>query len=252
MWDNAPLLRGIANLLFSFSLVLALYGVTRYVIQQPAFSIRAVELVGVPQHVDITELERVINEKTKGNFFTVDLDSLRLALEQVPRIRKVSLRRKFPWSVQLKLEEHVALARWNDKGSQGQFNIEMVNTHGEVFRAINAEILPAFNGPNESSGQVTAMYAELSGILKPLHQDVLQIALSPRFSWQLRLRNGMTLVLGREQMQARLMRFVSTYPYSLALMTHTVTYLDLRYLDGFAVFIPRGTETRSKKESIKG
>jgi cell division protein FtsQ len=252
MWDNAPLLRGIANLLFSFSLVLALYGVTRYVIQQPAFSIRAVELVGVPQHIDITELERVMNEKTKGNFFTVDLDSLRLALEQVPWIRKVSLRRKFPWRVQLKLEEHVALARWNDKGSQGQFNTEMVNTHGEVFRAINAEILPAFIGPKESSEQVAAMYAELSGILNPMNQDVVQIALSPRYSWQLRLRNGMTLVLGRGQMQTRLMRFVSTYSYSLALMTHTVTYLDLRYRDGFAANIPRGTETRSKKESIKG
>jgi cell division protein FtsQ len=241
MWDNAPLLRAIANLLFGISVVLMLYGAVRYVLRLPAFPLNAVQLTAAPKQVSVPQIEHVVREQIQGNFFTVDLNRTRQAFEKLPWVRKVSVRRKFPWSLEVELEEHVALARWNGSA--------LVNTHGEVFSAKTEQELPAFVGQPETSVQVAEMYAELSRDLQPLQQEIAQLSLSPRFAWQVRLGNGMVLELGREQMQQRMERFVEVYPYSLATLPHAVMHVDLRYRNGFAAYLPNGLGTQEKRTS---
>lgn len=230
MWDNAPLLRSIANALFGLSLVLVLYGAARYVLQLPVFPLRAVELTAPPQRVSSELLEKVVRERIGGNFFTVDLEQTRLAFEQLPWVRKVSVRRKFPWTLEVEVEEQVALARWN--------GTDLVNTHGEVFAGKVEQELPAFIGQPDSSQQVTQMYAELNATLEPIGRHIVQLSLSPRYAWQVKLDSGMVLELGREEMQQRMARFVAVYPYSLATMAHAARRVDLRYRNGFAVYLP--------------
>lgn len=241
MWDNAPLLRAIANLLFGLSVVLVLYGTARYVLHLPSFPLNTVQLTAAPKQVPVELIERVVREQIRGNFFTVDLKHTRQAFEQLPWVRKVSVRRKFPWSLEVDVEEHVALAHWN--------GTTLVNTHGEVFSARTEQALPAFIGQPETSMQVAEMYGELRAELLPLQVQVAQLSLSPRFAWQVRLSNGMVLELGREQMQQRLARFVEVYPYSLATLAHPVTHVDLRYRNGFAAYLPNGAEAQDKRTS---
>jgi cell division protein FtsQ len=233
MWDNVPLLRSITNALFGLSLVLVLYGTVRYVLRLPAFPLRAVELTAAPQRASVELMEKVLREQVSGNFFTVDLEQTRQAFEKLPWVRKVSVRRKFPWSLQVEVEEQVALARWN--------GAELVNTHGEVFAGKTEQVLPAFIGQPDTSAQVTQMYGELNNALQPLHQQITQISLSPRYAWQVKLEKGMVLELGREEMQARLARFVKVYPYSLAALARAASRVDLRYRNGFAAYLPGGS-----------
>jgi len=230
MWDNTPLLRGIANALFGLSLVLVLYGVLRYVLRLPVFPLRAVELTTVPRRVPVESLEKVVHEQVSGNFFTVDLELTRQAFEKLPWVRKVSVRRKFPWSLQLEVEEQAALANWN--------GMALVNTYGEVFAGKTEQALPAFIGQPDTSAQMTQMYGELNAVLQPMRQHIAQISLSPRFAWQVKLDNGMVLELGREEMRERLARFVKVYPYSLAAMARPSNHVDLRYRNGFAAYVP--------------
>ena len=232
MWDNAPLLRNIANGLFGLSLALVLYGAVRYVLRLPVFPLRAVELTQAPQRVPVELLEKVVHEQVSGNFFTVDLEQTRQAFEKLPWVRKVSVRRKFPWSLQVEVEEQVALAHWNGK--------ELVNTHGEVFAGSSEQVLPDFIGQPDTSAQVTQMYGELSATLQPMKQQIAQISLSPRFAWQVRLDSGLVLELGRDEMQQRLARFVKVYPYSLSALARPVKHVDLRYRNGFAAYLPGG------------
>ena len=232
MWDNTPLLRGIANVLFGASFVLALYGTVRYVLHLPVFPLRIVELTAVPQRVSPELMEKVVHEQVSGNFFTVDLEATRQAFEKLPWVRKVSVRRKFPWSLEVEVEEQVALARWN--------GTSLVNTYGEVFSATTDQVLPVFIGQPETSPQVTQMYADLNAALQPLHQQIVQISLSPRYAWQVKLDKGMVLELGREEMQERMTRFVKVYPYSLAALARPANHVDLRYRNGFAAYLPGG------------
>lgn len=230
MWDNHHLLRSIANLLFGVSVVLVVAGAARYVLRLPEFPLNTVELVAAPQRVSEEELQKVVREQVSGNFFTVDLERARKGFETLPWVRKVSVRRKFPWGLQVDVEEHVALARWNKTA--------LVNTHGEVFAAQATEALPDFVGQADSAAQVTQMYGELNTSLIPLRQQIAQISYSPRFAWQVKLDDGMVLELGREEMQTRLARFVQVYPYSLAANVQAVRHVDLRYRNGFSVYMP--------------
>lgn len=227
MWDNAHLLRGIANVLFGFSVLLMIYGMVRYVAQLPAFSLRAVVLTTNPQRVDVSALEEVVRNQISGNFFTVDLEQVRSAFQQLPWVRSVSIRRKFPWQLEVAIEEHIALARWNKTA--------LVNTRGEVFEASSTEALPEFTGEQENSLVVARMYGEFEQVLQPMQRHIVQLDLSPRMTWQAKLDDGLELALGREAMRERLERFVKVYPYSVAVQTPKARRVDLRYRNGFAV-----------------
>lgn len=243
MWDKPHLLRMMSNTLLALSLLLVGYGVVRYVLQLPVFPLRSVELTAVPLHVDMEQLNKVVKNSVRGSFFSVDLEQTRKAFEQLPWVRKVSVRRKFPWRLEVTLEEHVALARWN--------NSQLVNTYGEVFAGQDTEELPAFSGQPDSSQTVTEMYGVLNKQLDPLGLHIAQISLSPRFAWQIKLDSGMLLELGREQIEQRLVRFVAVYPYSLATRARTVNHVDLRYRNGFAAFLPEGAGNQAGRSSGK-
>ncbi len=228
MWDNAPLLRSIANALFVFSVCAVLYGAAYYAAHLPGlFPLHSVRLSAAPQRVDAAKVLQAVRNEVQGNFFTVDIERLRQSLEKLPWVRGVSIRREFPYRLAVRLEEHQTLARWN--------NVALVNQQGEVFVANSEQALPVFTGPDGAAPEVTQHYAQFSQQLAALDLQVTRLVLSPRHAWQLRLSNGMVLELGREDMQQRLARFVAVYPYSLAAIQSQVKFVDLRYRNGFAV-----------------
>lgn len=228
MWDNAPLLRSIANALFSCSVLAVLCGAIYYAVHLPGlFPLQNVRLNAAPQRVDTAAVLQVVRNEVHGNFFTVDIESLRQSLEKLPWVRNVSIRREFPYRLAVKLEEHQVLARWN--------NSALVNLQGEVFVAQSKQELPSFIGPEGAAAEVTQNYLKFERQLAGLDLQADQIAVSPRHAWRLHLSNGVVLELGRDDLQQRLARFVAVYPYSLAAMQSRLKYVDLRYRNGFAV-----------------
>ncbi len=234
MWDNAKLLRGIANALLGCSALAVLYGAIDYAVHLPGlFPLRSVRLYEAPQRVNPDALLQLVRGEVKGNFFTVDIDGLRRSLEQLPWVRSVSIRREFPYRLAVQLEEHQALAHWN--------NSALVNRQGEVFivgkesAASKAQVLPSFVGPDDAAAEVTRYYMQFERQLAGLDLRADRVTLSQRHAWQLRLSNGLVLELGREDLQQRLARFVAVYPYSLAPAQSRLKYVDLRYRNGFAV-----------------
>ena len=235
MWDNPQALRQLTNTLLGISLLLLFFGAVHYTVHLPDFSLNVVQLVAAPQRVDAAQIEDIVSNEVRGNFFTVDIEEVRRAFEKLPWVRKVSVRRHFPWMLEVKIEEHVALAHWNTG--------ELVNTYGEVFAAESEQVLPKFIGQADTAAEITQMYKIFGEQLAPLKQQVVQISMSPRRAWQLRLNNGLVLELGREQAQERLARFVAVYPTSLASLQRTLNYVDLRYRNGFAAYLPGGIGT---------
>ncbi len=64
--------------------------------------------------------------------------------------------------------------------------------------------------------------------------------LTPRHAWQLRLGNGLHLMLGRDAdlAEARLQSFVDVHPATVARTGKQHEYVDLRYPNGFALRVP--------------
>jgi cell division protein FtsQ len=228
MWDNAPLLRVIANALFGFSALALLYGALHYAVHQPGlFPLQSARLETVPQHVVPQEVLQVVRREANGNLFTVDIAHVRQALEQLPWVRKVNVRREFPDQLSLAIEEHQPLARWNRDA--------LVNTYGEVFHAYSEESLPEFSGQEERSGEIARQYGAFNQALAGVNLRIAQISLSPRHAWQVKLDNGLVLALGQDEIEQRMSRFVAVYPYTLAPHVASIRAVDLRYRNGFAV-----------------
>ncbi len=241
MWDNAPLLRSIASALSFFSVVAILSVAGHYVVHQPQLlPIHRVRLVDAPERVIPADVLVVMQREVRGNFFTVDLEKIRHALEKVSWVRNVNVRREFPNSLAIQFEEHQPLARWNE--------VALVNVQGEVFEAKTTQVLPKFNGYPGSSAEIAQQYAVFSEQLSPLNLKVTQLTLSPRHAWQMHLDNEMVVELGRESMGLRLSRFVSVYPYGLSGTQAVVkkgvdtvpAVIDMRYRYGFAVRMKHG------------
>jgi cell division protein FtsQ len=230
MWDKPTLLNWIANLLFALSVVVMLYAALFAVVHLPIFPLREVKIDGELSHVNREQVKLIVAKHLKGNFFTLDLVKARNAFEKLPWARNVSLRRRWPDTLEVVIEEHQALARWG--------TIALVNTHGELFHAASGSELPMFYGPGDGVVEVASQFSEFSKALKKANLEIANLALTPRRAWQITTTNGMVVELGRVEMQPRLEKFVSVYSSTIAGLNMKVTYADLRYPNGFAVRRP--------------
>lgn len=230
MWDNPNALNRISDLLFVAVLLLVLYWAIRFAVQQPVFAMRELRISSATAHVTMEQVEAIAQRDAHGTFFTLDLALLRRSFEKLPWVRKVDVRRQWPDRIDITIEEHMPLARWN--------NVGLVNNFGEVFEAAYDGELPVFAGPDGTAREILVQYDYFRRELAVLGQVPVQVQLSPRRAWQVRLDNGMTLQIGREQVQARLARFLRTYPQTLGKLGRRVDYVDLRYANGYAARIP--------------
>jgi cell division protein FtsQ len=258
MWGNADMLNGCANALYALAAAALLYAGVHTVMHSPLLPLRHIELQGAVTHLTREQAERAARTGAVGTFLSVDLDAVRRAFESLSWVRKVEVRRLWPDRILVSIEEHVAMARW---GVDAQAR-RLLNTYGEVFEGElpGIERLPQFAGPAGSAPEVARRYAAFRQTLAPLQLEPRQVLLSPRYAWQLRLSNGLTLELGRDQfrepMLQRLARFVAFYPQTLGRLSRRLEYVDLRYPSGFALRVPEialpATEPRETKHKRGG
>jgi cell division protein FtsA len=138
MWDDARQMNAIAAVLVLIAALALLWGGLAWVLRQPVFAFREVIVHGPLERVSAAHIEAAVREELTGTFFTMNLDRSRSALSRVPWVRTVALRRQWPQRLDVSIEEHAPLARWND-GS-------LVNVQGEVFVADYNGELPQFEG----------------------------------------------------------------------------------------------------------
>jgi cell division protein FtsQ len=253
MWNNARLLNAIANGLLLIALFAVLAVVTIWFANRPIFAIRDVVVSSASgtqlKHVSAPLLKAAVKKELNAKatpssdqllgsaryFFAVPLESVRESFEQVPWVRQASVRRVWPNRLHIEIEEHKAAAVWGDG--------RLVNAQGELFSANLGEAeeqgpLPQFAGPNEASVQVLRRYAELVQWLAPLNMRPESLTLSTRHAWTVKLEDGTTLLLGREQgvaMEDRMTKWVASVPRLQSRLASRPELYDLRYPNGFAV-----------------
>jgi cell division protein FtsQ len=209
----------------------ACLGTLHWLLLPERFPVSEVRILGELKRSTTAEIHAAL-PRASGNFFATDLAELRAGIERLPWVRRVAVRRVWPGRLEVSVEEHVALARWGDA--------RLVNTHGERFSAKTAESLPAFVAPAGTEAEVARRYLRFAAIVAPLGAGIERVVLTPRHAWQLRLANGLHLMLGRdaEAAEARLRKFVDAYPAALARLPQKYEYVDLRYPNGFALRLP--------------
>jgi len=249
MWDDPRQLNAVAGAFALVAAGLLAWGAVAWAARQPAFAFREVVMSSPLQRANVAQFEAVIRNELSGTFFTMNLDRARAALARVPWVRSVALRRQWPRRLEVTVEEHEPLARWNENA--------LVNIQGEVFTADHEGGLPAFSGPDGAAPDVTRRFREWSGVLAPLALVVHELRLTARGSWHVTAAGDAGLLdieLGREEPADRLERFVTTFGRTVGALEKAGTrigYVDLRYRNGFAARVPEFKERPPKRVAGK-
>lgn len=241
-----------ASLLLSGCGCLALAMGAWWLLRYPGFAVSRIVVQGELVHNNAVTLRANVAPRLAGNFFTVDLRAARAAFEQLPWVRSAQVRRVYPGSLRVDLQEHEAVAYWGPESGSA-----LVNRQGEVFEANVDDVgdvgpggLPRLQGPDGSASEVLHMHGLLQPLFRPLGLRLQGLELTGRGGWRATLDNEAVLELGggtAQELVQRMQRFIRTLAQVAAQYGRRVEALesaDLRHVGGYALRL-RGVSTVS-------
>lgn len=204
------------------------------------FPVDEVNIVGELKFLNKNEIEQVVRNNIAGGYFTVDLNNVRDVLLQQPWLKNVSLRRQWPATLNIFIEEQLPIAFWNDDS--------YISENGSIFtpELINKKLnLPALRGPRGQHENVWQFMNVLYKEMALLEYEVVRLNLDDRRAWQLEVRglyekqeSRINVRLGRFDTEKRMLRFIRLLPALTAdngLLNNDIKIIDMRYPNGFAV-----------------
>jgi len=193
--------------------------------------ITTVSVAGRFERVAPLDVERAVKQSAAGKgLVSVDLAKVRAAVRTLPWVDTVSVQRDWPRGLAVSIGEQVAAARWGEHG--------LLNTRGDLFANDATHIppeLPRLSGPDGSQAVVVQRYITMRDRLVELGMRITALRLDARGAWELDLDNGVTVRLGRQQLDERFNTFVATAARIVAQRATDIAYIDMRYANGFAI-----------------
>ena len=199
----------------------------QYLQDEQQMPVQVIDFSGDYQHIDITKLERLIRKAQPGSFFALDVNEVFELVESQSWVYRASVRKKWPNTLKIYLVEQQPVAQWNED--------LLLNPYGDTFNDEGVVLdLPRLYGPGGSEKTALEGYNAMHALISTTDMTLSELSLSERFAWQVQLKNGIKLNLGRQEFIDRLQRFIDVYPL-LAQQEKAVKYVDLRYDTGVAV-----------------
>jgi cell division protein FtsQ len=238
-------LRRFARALFGVLVALSLLGMLGLagwrLLELP---VERVIVSGELKQVSREELMALISGSLEGGFLWADLQSVRQPLEQLPWVYRVVVKRRWPNSLEIRVMEQRAIARWGEDA--------FLNHTGEVFRPEGfepIEVLPRLAGPDGSEGRLMQYYMLVQEQLQADGLQLTAISMNARGGLSARLQGGAELVFGRGDIEAKLARFLRVYESRLVSGRQAFARIDLRYSHGVAVAWAGGATINNKHNS---
>lgn len=182
------------------------------------------------QQVSEKEVGTVLSEFMGTGFFNFDVRSAKQKLEQMPWVEFVSVKRIWPDTLSLELQEEVAIASWG--------NASYLNQTGQVIRpkiaAVN-QSLPSLSGPDGTQIEVMRQYQKLNQLLSPVGLRLTELDYSKRGSWELTVNDTIRVSAGKQDVFENITRLVSFVTTRSEIDLADIASIDLRYSNGFAV-----------------
>lgn len=193
------------------------------------FPIHQVLVYGV-NHLDQEEVQHLMIPLVNKGFFSVEVESIKDQISQLPWVSDVSVRRVWPDQVIVAISERKPIALWNENS--------VLSSNGEIFTPETntfPKSLPHFLGPEGEQIHMLEFYSKIDHTIRPLHLKITQLELTPYLSWNVIFDSGMIVHVGYKDVLTRITHFVKVYQKIVGARGADVDYVDLRYPNGLAV-----------------
>ena len=240
-------------------------------LQDRYFPIQEIVLISKLQKQDSRQLYELANQALRGNFFTLDVNAFREQLQTLPWVQRVWVKKKWPGSLYVDIEEKQVAARWinirSDQRTIAQLKQQkwqgdyLLSTRGDVFRVqLNARQYQRYAheqiyiGAPQLADKVLRLCRLMQEKLTRVKLEIKKCIQDQRLAWYVKLDNHIELYLGRDihkavtengdtfidthlenQVLARTQLFVDAYKKVLHRYQSRIDRIDLRYTNGFAV-----------------
>jgi cell division protein FtsQ len=192
--------------------------------------LRVISMDGSFQRVSPGQIEKAVAPFSQTGFMSADLDAIQRAVEALPWVEHARIQRRWPNSLHVTVVEQTAAARWRESG--------LLNTRGELFVRSAAHVpaeLPRLSGPEGTESQVAQRYLSIQGRMLEAGMRIAALRLDERGAWEMDLDSGVTVRLGRRDVDERIDRFIRTASQVISHRLNEITYVDMRYSNGFAI-----------------
>lgn len=189
-----------------------------------------IQVEGDINTTDRDQLSRQLKATVKGSYFGTDLIAIRDAVIVSPWVESMSVQRRWPDGIRVLVIEKKAVARWGEKN--------YLSARGEIFQpkpgTPSAE-LPLLFGPAGKAGYVMEQYRSLNERLRPTGQQVVELHLTERMTWFIKLASGMEIIVDQNQFNDKMQRYFWLYDKELKPYADRIARVDLRYRNGLAL-----------------
>jgi len=211
-------------------IVSASYFIWNWMTNPMSLPFKQVKIISTTHYVDGNQLQQTVKNNITGGFFSLDVDSLKQSVMQLPWIAGVSIRKVWPDELMITVTEQRPLAAWDNEA--------VFNEQGDLFypekKTIPAD-LPRLTGPLDQPQAVLQQFLFFQAALKPLSLSIASLKVDKRGAWSMTLTNGVKIQIGRKAFKKRFVQFVQLYPRIMAQHKTPLSTVDLRYSNGFAI-----------------
>lgn len=218
---------------FSLSLLLILSFILLWqkLADPNCFPVKNIKISGDLTYVKQSHLQQIILPFITKGFFRLDSQGLKEQILHVPWVSNVSIKRFWPDTLAVNFFTKKPIAFIGEHG--------LLDEQGNIFFPDNIDSvkldLPIFVSPVGQQKYLLQTYIRMSPILSQLNLKIKLLRLVDQQYWYLKLNNGLSVYLSRNQPYIQLERLVNVYSDVIASKISMIDYVDLRYAHGMAV-----------------
>ena len=191
--------------------------------------IHLIRVFGDLRYINEYELAEEILPQAKG-FFSTNVKALQQTLAAMPWIDQVNVEKRWPAKLLIEVIEQKPLAIFN--------NNAVINLRGELIfvnvQQMPRNTLPLLLGYDYELPAMLVFFKLLQDELNKVNLSVTKLENKVDIGWQATLNNNIKLVIGRDDLAARIKRFVGLFKTKQDLLPNVRT-VDLRYNNGVAI-----------------
>ena len=208
-------------------LAITIFGFIYISVNQPVTSIK---IEGDFKRVSNKRVDSILSELMNQGFLTINQSKYKNRLENIDWVKSVRINKVWPNKINVLLIEVDVIGLWNKK--------LLLNSSGELYnldqRVVPKELIQFF-GPDDRVNDVYERFNLYNDELVTRGILIEKIELNLRGSWEITIRPSIKIKLGEKDTQERFERFLTIWDQSLLENFELISYIDLRYREGFVI-----------------